>query len=432
MANPNPTRITAPMWDFWTKFDALEPSALLGGVYADKAGYHNYRSKLPATDYSVGRDVAADKLGPSDKACAIDLTMSAAAMVKYTNRLDVAARAKDPRLYLAGAPILREFIGTKDNKTVYCWVFVGGRALGVAADAGPDPGRDKSHLWHVHLSVIRAYITNPVALNQIFSILKGEPLETWIKAAALKVPAAKAPTFPGRVLRRNDAQANPDAAVKTLQDRLIAVGFGNLGRTGDGFFGPGTERAVTVWQAVCGLPRDGVVAAGTWPTPWTRSGPPPAPKPPAPPPVKPPAPTPVPVKPSAPPPATPAPAPPPAKEVDVENAKELLNADVVPNRPWRADATTNPTVRWEWAVVSTWDEAHAAHAAAQAANEKSDRVLALVQAMTGRDFTDENAIIAGVLQGLTPQAIAAAVVTALPREMAQQVVDELGNKLQAA
>lgn len=116
----------------------------------------------------------------------------------------------------------------------------------------------------------------------------------------------------------------------------------------------------------------------------------------------------------------------------MENAKELLNADVVPNRPWRADATTNPTVRWEWAVVSTWDEAHAAHAAAQAANEKSDRVLALVQAMTGRDFTDENAIIAGVLQGLTPQAIAAAVVTALPREMAQQVVDELGNKLQAA
>jgi hypothetical protein len=116
-ANPSPTRITSQLWDFWQKFDALEPTALLGGIYADKGGYHNYRNRLPKTDYSTGRDLAADKLGPGDKACAIDLTMSAAAMVKYTKRLDAAARARDPRLYMAGKPILREFIGTKDSKT---------------------------------------------------------------------------------------------------------------------------------------------------------------------------------------------------------------------------------------------------------------------------------------------------------------------------
>jgi hypothetical protein len=41
-------------------------------------------------------------------------------------------------------------------------------------------------------------------------------------------------------------------------------------------------------------------------------------------------------------------------------AKELLNEDVVPNRPWRPDTDTNPNVRWEYAVTSTWDLAHQA------------------------------------------------------------------------
>jgi hypothetical protein len=121
---------------------------------------------------------------------------------------------------------------------------------------------------------------------------------------------------------------------------------------------------------------------------------------------------------------------PTVKEVDVESAKDLLDSDVVPNRGWRPDAKTNPYVRWEWAVVSTWDEAHNANVRADAANQKADRILALLQAMSGRDFTDENAIVAGVLQGLSPAAIATAVTSALPPDMAQQVVDQLIAKLQ--
>jgi hypothetical protein len=267
MANPNPGLITDAMWWFWTQFDAHEKTALLGGIYANKAGYHNKRSALPAKDYSTGRDVANDKLGPSDKACAIDLTMSAAAMKLYTKRLDTAARARDPRLYINGQPILREFIGTLNGTSVYCWVFVGGRALGVGADAGPDPGRDKSHLWHVHLSVIRKFIDNKAALAQILSILKGEP-------------------------RPSTAAANTSAAKS----------------------------------------------------------------------------------------ATPAVAKPAATAADVSGAKALLAADIVPNPAWRADHATNPTVKWMWAIQSTWDEAHAAKVEAQAARAKADQILATLLA----------------------------------------------------
>lgn len=193
MANPNPQLITDAMWWFWTQFDAVEKTALLGGIYANKAGYHNARAKLPKNDYSTGRDVASDKLGPADKASAIDLTMSAAAMKLYTKRLDVAARARDPRLFYNGKPILREFIGTLNGSSVYCWVFVGGRPLGVGADSGPDPGRDKSHLWHLHLSVLREFIAVQPALAQILSILKGEARPGTASAAA---PAAKPATQP--------------------------------------------------------------------------------------------------------------------------------------------------------------------------------------------------------------------------------------------
>ncbi|MDR7278942.1 hypothetical protein [Catenuloplanes atrovinosus] len=176
--NPDPARITDEIWALWERFDRLEPSVLLGGIYAAKPGYHNYRDALWTGDYSRA-EVAADRQGPGDKAAAIDLTMSDAAMRTYTTRLDVAARARDPRLYIAGMPIIREFIGTKDNQTVYCYVLTGGRPLGVGADAGPDPGRDNTHLWHLHISFIRRFVANQDAMDRLYSVLAGESLATW-------------------------------------------------------------------------------------------------------------------------------------------------------------------------------------------------------------------------------------------------------------
>jgi hypothetical protein len=54
-------------------------------------------------------------------------------------------------------------------------------------------------------------------------------------------------------------------------------------------------------------------------------------------------------------------------------------------------------------------------------------VQAALTALAGRDFTDEPAIIAGVLAGLTPEKIAAAI----PPSMARQVADELARRLVA-
>ena len=73
------------------------------------------------------------------------------------------------------------------------------------------------------------------------------------------------------------------------------------------------------------------------------------------------------------------------KEADM-SAAELLDEDIVPNRPWRGDhpdnapntgATPNPTVRWEYAVTNTWDEAHYAKIAAEQARDKATEALAV-------------------------------------------------------
>lgn len=108
------------------------------------------------------------------------------------------------------------------------------------------------------------------------------------------------------------------------------------------------------------------------------------------------------------------------EEDDMPTAKELLDSDVVPNPEWRADAKTNPNVRWEYAVTSTWSEAHAA-------NLGNAAILAQLKVLTGHDFVDEQAIIAGVLAGLPVEAIAAAI----PDGIAAQLADLLAARLQA-
>lgn len=189
--NPNPARIGAPLWGLWTSLDAFEPSVQLGGIYAAKGGYHDTRQAAGSRDYSVG-EVAADRNGPGDKASAIDLTMPQAAMIRYTTRLRDAAKRRDERLHIGGVPIIREFIGTDNGSRVYCYVLTGGRARGLPADASDDWGRDSSHLWHLHISIIRQFCTDAGAMSRLLSVLTGEPLAAW-KARVNPAPAAPEP-----------------------------------------------------------------------------------------------------------------------------------------------------------------------------------------------------------------------------------------------
>lgn len=277
-ANPNPTRVPEPLWRFWIKFDELEPTAQYGGTYAPKSGYHNYPNALRSTDYSLD-EVAADRKGSRTKCSAIDLTMSAAAMVKYTKRLDAAARAKDKRLYIGGVPIIREFIGTKDNKTVYCYVLTGGRAQGVGADAGPDYGRDRSHLWHIHISIIRQFCESAEAYDRLFSVISGESLAAWEKRTGnvpvvAKPKPAPAPAKPAPKPAPKPTVHKPGSReLKYVPSKLMSgadvayvqkfIGPARAGKA-DGIFGARTRDAVIWYQRMRGLPADGIVGKRTF------------------------------------------------------------------------------------------------------------------------------------------------------------------------
>jgi hypothetical protein len=176
-SNPNPARITDATWRYWeavSKHDNIQ----LGGIHVRKRGYHGTRAENRASwpgDYSYA-DYAADREGPEDKASAVDSTYYAAhsgdhrGIIRDTKRLDVAARARDPRLYIDGVPVLREFIGTLDGETVYCYDL---QARRVYLD------RALSHLWHRHDSITRKFCGDWSALAGVASVVVGESLAEW-------------------------------------------------------------------------------------------------------------------------------------------------------------------------------------------------------------------------------------------------------------
>ncbi|HZE38103.1 MAG TPA: hypothetical protein VE172_04755 [Stackebrandtia sp.] len=137
------------------------PSAELSGIVGDSNhtyGYHRARAVLPSSDYSV--KTAPDKKGPSWAASALDMKYSASWMKKITKRLlDSAKDQHDPRLNY-----MREFFGTLDGKKVTGWDTYYGKPV----------TSDDSHLWHVHMSILREYCDDKKHLANILSVIKGE------------------------------------------------------------------------------------------------------------------------------------------------------------------------------------------------------------------------------------------------------------------
>jgi len=104
--------------------------------------------------------------------------------------------------------------------------------------------------------------------------------------------------------------------------------------------------------------------------------------------------------------------------LELAEANVSWTDDVITNPAWRADADTNPTVQAKFALYDAWNQAHAANVATAA-------ILAQLKALTGKDFVDEAAIVAGVLAGLDP----AAIVAGIPADMAEQVVRLLAARM---
>ena len=190
-ANPNPAYITDEMWWLWQQLQALEPSSQLGGIYANKPGYHNARENLPAWDYSV-IDNPPDWAGPGDKAAAIDWTFPNAqsgnysTIAKYTQRLLASAQnPTDPRL-----DGWREFYGNADDDT-----YVEGWDIRYGCSATSDD----SHLWHIHVSENRDQTTSLANKQALLSVLRGEPLVVWLGGVEGGTVILNCPTDPDRL-----------------------------------------------------------------------------------------------------------------------------------------------------------------------------------------------------------------------------------------
>lgn len=141
---------------------------VLSGIIGDRrhdSGYHRGRSFVPRTDYSV--QLPEDKLGDGNDASAIDLSFSPAKMKLYTGRLKAAAERNDPRM-----KYVREFYGTLDGVTVF------GRTHKGSSDSTWEwATSDKSHLWHIHISILRKYADNKAVMQGILDVLMGKPVQ---------------------------------------------------------------------------------------------------------------------------------------------------------------------------------------------------------------------------------------------------------------
>lgn len=147
--------------DEWEK---LYGSATLSGIVGDLAhrargGYHISRQDQPSDNYSVTRPD--DKVGPSDRAAAIDMTMNTADIKKCHIRLRNAwkNRANDPRMKYINA--WNGWDGEGDA----------GRYDVVTGNIGT---ATSDHKWHIHLEIRRRYVNDMNAMRAILSILAGE------------------------------------------------------------------------------------------------------------------------------------------------------------------------------------------------------------------------------------------------------------------
>lgn len=253
--------VTDEMWWLWLELETLIGSdAEFSGIYARKPGYHNTRAGNSPSNYSVAQ-FAADRQGPSNKAAALDISFRSAKngdfrkIALYSKRLLDAGRSNDPRTYG-----MREFYGNADlDREVEGYDFARRRVA----------SSDDSHLWHIHISILRKYVGDIKAMRAIVSIMRGESVATWrAKEDALnpgkpvEVPKPRPPALPvvrlGSRLMKLTKPYMEGTDVATVQ-RFIGGPAGTV----DGVYGPKTEDGVKWYQRLRGITADGIVGPQT-------------------------------------------------------------------------------------------------------------------------------------------------------------------------
>jgi hypothetical protein len=148
----------AAIQGLFNQIKAAIPAALMGGILGDSAhtyGYHRGRNYVAGDDYSV--QYPEDQQGDGEAASALDLSWSDAQW-QYTVSQRLLNAKNDSRMYAC-----REFYGSTDGRVVCGWDYVGGYPV----------SSDSSHLWHIHLSILRKYANDSAALSGIASVITG-------------------------------------------------------------------------------------------------------------------------------------------------------------------------------------------------------------------------------------------------------------------
>jgi len=222
------------------------PSAEMSGIVGDTAhtyGYHRCRHVVSGGDYS--RQHSLDQQGDGWAASALDVKLPPDQMRAVTARLIGAAKAGDPRLRA-----LREFGATTDGVRTHGFDLSNGReSFGEW---------DDSHLWHVHLSVYRAYANDAAALSPIAGVMVGGPAT---KPSPVPTPTAADPAgwplppghYFGLITGPDECHGGVSAAerawVQRIQQRLQVLGYApKTPGWADGTFEGPTKDAVAAWQ----------------------------------------------------------------------------------------------------------------------------------------------------------------------------------------
>lgn len=226
MANtiPQQNHTHSALVRFYNELAIAEPMVQFGGTWANKSGYHDYRSGLPVTDYSVR--LTMDKEGPSNLCSALDISFKDAressefkTIAKYSNRLYVAMKNNDSRLYYKGKRVVREFFGNIDlDRTVEGWTLCSTDGCHSRAATS-----DNSHQWHIHISFQRwvwGLGSNTwYAIKGVLDILLGKPI---VKPQPVEIYASlgewvMATGLPARVVRVKGTTAQYSVTLKGLE-----------------------------------------------------------------------------------------------------------------------------------------------------------------------------------------------------------------------
>jgi hypothetical protein len=151
-------------------FRTMRKSGIVGNA-AHLSGYHRSRKALldagRVNDYSI--QAPADKDGPELAAAAIDISYGPDEMKRVTRRLMDACRPDGNGNYDPRIECVREFFGTLDGRNVTGWNrYRTNRPVGYVT-------ADKSHLWHIHISIFRRYVDDKDKMRALADVIAGIP-----------------------------------------------------------------------------------------------------------------------------------------------------------------------------------------------------------------------------------------------------------------